>query len=79
MTYVKVKNNENLVRDTNTNAILNTDIAEYTSYIQNYKQAKKLTNNEIEIQKINNEINNLKDNLSEIKDILHTIITEIKK
>ena len=37
MKYLKVENNDSLVRDCETNAILNTDINAYNQYVMTYK------------------------------------------
>ena len=71
MSYIKVKDKENLLRDKNTNAIINFDYQEYLNYQEAYR--KKLEEkNKIEI--IEQQINTLKDDLSEIKVLLKELI-----
>lgn len=59
--YIKVMGHENLYRDPSTGAIINTDIPPT-------KSVSKIVSNAIE------DINNLKEELSEIKSLLKTII-----
>ena len=44
MDYVKVKDNEHLIRDANSNCIVNTNKAEYEEYLtrRNLKKVKKI-------------------------------------
>ena len=71
MSYIKVKDKDNLLRDKNTNAIINSDYQEYLNYQELYK--KKLEEkNKIEV--IEQQINTLKDDLSEIKVLLKELI-----
>lgn len=64
---VKVKNKDFLVRDINTKAILNTNVAEYESY----KNQKEIINKKnIEIGKLKEDVEELKNEFSEMKSIL---------
>lgn len=70
----KVKENSNLLRDDNTNAILNNNITEY----QNYLNVKR--KNEIEqkrIKKLESDVTNIKNDMKDMKDMLSTIIQKI--
>ena len=57
---IKVKGHENLFRDPNTGAIINTD----------RRPTKKLSS---KLDSVENDINNLKEELSEIKQLLREI------
>lgn len=65
--YQKIEGYTNLLRDTNSNAIINTDFNEYQKYIT-MKQKKK---SEVEILKT--EIDELKNDINEIKNLLKEI------
>jgi hypothetical protein len=70
MNYSKIEGHENLLRDLKTGAIINTNINEYEDYIR----TKKIKENEL--KKINNlecEVASIKNDLSEIKDLLRGI------
>jgi hypothetical protein len=69
--YYKVKGNPNLVRDKNTNAILNINSLEHESYTR-ANQTKQREN--FRIEKIESEISTMKDDLNLIK----TLLLEIK-
>lgn len=69
--YYKVKGDPNLVRDKNTNAILNVNSVEYETYIKT-NQIKQKEN--FRIEKIESEISTMKDDLNLIK----TLLLEIK-
>jgi predicted transcriptional regulator len=71
MRYSKVEGHSNLIRDGATKAILNTNMNEY----KNYMTTKKLKDNEIErVKKLENDVNEIKGDLSEIKTLLKGII-----
>lgn len=71
MRYSKVEGHSNLIRDGATKAILNTNMNEY----KNYMTTKKLKDNEIErVKKLENDVNEIKGDLSEIKNLLKGII-----
>jgi len=68
--YIPVKGTK-LVRDTTTGAILNTDINEYNDY----KMKKALRDQEkMEKEKINNRINKIETDISEIKQLLLSLL-----
>ena len=64
MAYVKVKDNEGLVKDTKTSAILNVDGDGLTEY----KKRREM------MRKKENEIEQLKNDVSEIKSLLLQIL-----
>lgn len=66
--YVKVKGSPGLVRDPRTNAILNTDqsiLARQKQRLNAYKKEKAL----------DDKINNLEKDLSEIKELLKKLVS----
>ena len=67
MNAVKIENKENLVRDMNTGAILNTDIAAFNLY-KREKELKEQTKHNTK------EINKIKGDLSEIKNMLKELL-----
>lgn len=71
MKYAKVEGKQNLIRNLETNAIINTNSAEYHQYIS-LKRMKQ--NEENKINSLENEITSIKSDLNEIKDILRTMI-----
>jgi hypothetical protein len=71
MSYIKVKDKDNLLRDKNTNAIINSDYQEYLNYQESYKKKLEEKNR---IENIEQQINTLKDDLSEIKVLLKELI-----
>jgi archaellum component FlaC len=70
MEHIRVKDKNHLIRNTETNAIINTDMKGYEEYENNYKrlyaQNKRL--NEVE-----NSVNEIKNDLSEIKNLLRSL------
>lgn len=76
MDYSKVEGHSNLIRDCNTNAILNTDISEYNNYIQ-MKNIKKGENERIAI--IENEIYLLKNELTQLKVLINRFVEDGSK
>jgi hypothetical protein len=71
MEYAKVEGKQNLVRNLNTNAIINTNSAEYNQYIT-LRRMKQ--NEENKINSLENEIIGLKTDLGEIKSLLKEIV-----
>ena len=70
MKYVKVKDKNNLVRDTNSSAIINMDVKGYEEYENNYK---RLYNQNQRIDKIETNVNEIKNDLNEIKTLLRNL------
>lgn len=70
MGLIKVKDQEYLCRDTDSNAIVNTDIKGYHQYIENYKK----TYNELQrIKNLENDVSEMKSDLTEIKNLLRNL------
>lgn len=67
MKYLKVQDHANLVRDSSTNAIINTDKSVF-------EDAKKLRNGSASIKKLQTDVEDLKNEISELKDILREFI-----
>jgi len=65
--YYRIKGNPNLVRDKNTNAILSVNSIEY----QNHKKMKEVKHNQdFRIERIEHEVNTIKNDLDAIKNLL---------
>ena len=69
--YVKVQGYSSLVRDTRTNAIVNRD---KNAYNLAKKRAEEAQRQRDEIRGATREINNLKCEMHEIKDMLKTLL-----
>lgn len=68
MNFVKVKDHPSLKRDISTKAIINTSNSEYEEY-KKIQETASLRSRMLEI-----EINSLKDDISEIKNILKQLV-----
>ena len=68
---LKVEQNTSLVRDVSSNAILNNSTSDYQNYIKNKQIALSKTN---ELSRQAEQINNLKQDMAEIKQMLATLI-----
>ena len=69
--YAKVTGKENLVRDERNGAILNVD----NNALKSYKMARDNRIKQLEKEeKMENEIDNIKSDVSEIKDLLKNLI-----
>jgi hypothetical protein len=76
-----VQDEKGLVRDTNSNAILATDLSEKQKFIIEQKNKKNLNNLEAHIQNVNkltNEMYVMKEEISEIKTLLKVLINKSK-
>jgi len=67
---MKVEGHPNLIRDENSNAIVNTDSAEYTNYLS--LRAKKKHGGD-RIDNMENDLKDLKDDINEIKSLLRAL------
>lgn len=71
MSKLKVEGHSELVRDLNSNAIVNTNTTEFSAYMRKYKAREK--NNDL-LRNTVKEINTLKSELYEIKSLLKEVI-----
>ena len=71
MARLKVHGYESLVRDTKSNGIVNTNTTEYQMYMSRVRAREKQGD---EIRSAVKEINNLKAELREIKDLLKGVL-----
>ena len=67
---MKVKGHPNLIRDENSNAILNTNSSEYDNYLS--LRAKRKQGSE-RIDNMENDLKKLKDDINEIKTLLRAL------
>ena len=73
--FIKVEHSQTLVRDIKSNAIVNNSTEEYKLYMA---RAKRRENSLNEMKDICREINTLKAELYEIKDILKSLCKDKK-
>jgi hypothetical protein len=69
--YLKVEGHQDLVRDTRTGAILNKNKTAYLSYKKRVQEAQRQRD---EIRNATREINNIKCEMHEIKDMLKILL-----
>lgn len=72
MQYLKVKEHKNLVRDSNSKAIINKDSEALNKYREERELRLKLSN-------IANEYDTLKNEVSDMKDMLKTLLERTSK
>lgn len=70
--FLKVEGHASLVRDTATGAILNNNRTEYEEYLD---RTRKFAAREAEISKHTEDINNIKNELSDIKQLLLQLVS----
>jgi len=73
MSLQPVKDFKNLARDSETGAIINLDYNAYDEYLKRHRRA--VHQKEI-IEKNTNDINSIKTELTEIKTMIKTLLTE---
>ena len=71
MSLIKIENFENLVKDTRTNAVVNTSKSEFQLYL---RQRQEWNKNGDKLRNACKEINNLKSELREIKSLLVKVL-----
>ena len=69
--YLKVESNPNLLRDKNSQAIINNNLNEFDQFI---KESKNKYNEKKEIETLKSDVNTMKNDLDEIKSLLKTIV-----
>jgi hypothetical protein len=69
--YLRVEGHMNLLRDPNTNSIINLNMSEYQQYIAR-KNVKSEENKKI--QNLEDDVANIKDDLDEIKSLLRSLV-----
>ena len=67
---MKVEGHQNLIRDENSNAILNTNLSEYDQYLSLRYKRKKGTDR---IDNMEDDLKSLKDDINEIKTLLRAL------
>jgi hypothetical protein len=73
MTVVKIQDRESLVRDMTSGAIINTDKTEYENYLVRRNASKQM---KMQIEKNSEEIAEIKNDISEIKQLLISLINK---
>lgn len=73
MKYIKVEGYNNLLRDAETNSIVNTNVSEYQEYIAR-RDAKNEENQKT--QNLESDLANMKNDIDEIKSLLRSLINE---
>ena len=73
MARLKVEGFDNLIRDTRSNAIVNTNTSEYSIYMSRIRAREKQGD---DIRNAVKEINNLKKELFEIKNLIKEVINK---
>lgn len=68
---LKVEGHDSLVRDASSNAIINNSKSDYSSFM---RQKELFASRKQEIQEQTDDINNLKEELSEIKVLLKQLL-----
>ena len=71
MDSLKLKDNEHLVRNTQSNCIVNTNKAEYEEYLTRRKLKKSEKN---KVDNLERDISTLRNEISEIKDLLRSLV-----
>tara|TARA_B100000902_G_scaffold355326_1_gene368159 strand:- start:130 stop:354 length:225 start_codon:yes stop_codon:yes gene_type:complete len=69
--FLKVEGYESLVRDTTSSAIVNTDVSEYDLYMTRHRTRNEQSD---QIRSACKEINNLKAELREIKNLIKGLV-----
>ncbi len=71
MDYVKVKDHDHLMRNTQSNCIVNTNKAEYEEYLTRRKLKKSEKN---KVDNLERDISTLRSEITEIKDLLRSLV-----
>ena len=74
--FLKVEGHTGLVRDVTTGAILNTNKTEYENYLLQKKEHEKRLRDSETVSQHTEQINNIKADISEIKQMLMLLIKD---
>jgi peroxiredoxin family protein len=73
MKHSKIDGHANLIRDEETKAVISTNMTDYNNYIMQKKIKEREREN---IQNLEKDIVNMKNDLDEIKNLLRSLINE---
>lgn len=73
--YIRVKDNNTLLRDQKSNAIVNDSKQEYEKYMLLKKQKEKENSR---VENLESEVNDIKNDLGEIKNLLKSFIEKME-
>ena len=73
MDYVKVKDNDHLIRNTKSNCIVNTNKSEYEEYLTRRKLKKNEKN---KVDNLERDLSTLRNEITEIKDMLRSLVND---
>ena len=71
MDYIKVKDNEHLIRNSKSNCIVNTNKAEYEEDLTRRKLKKNEKN---KVDNLEKDVSTLRNEIAEIKDLLRSLV-----
>ncbi len=71
MDYIKVKDNDHLIRNTKSNCIVNTNKSEYEEYLTRRKLKQNEKNKDDNLER---DLSTLRDEITEIKDMLRSLV-----
>lgn len=72
--YTPVEGSSSLYRDTESTAIINRDKKAYLAYM---KRKKESENKNVELDQMKEDLDNVKGELGEIKDLLSTLVQKL--
>lgn len=73
MNLIPVENQKDLYRDPRTNAIINMNKTDYESYV---KRRDSIKNEKSRVDKIEDDITSVKEDLNEIKSLLKKLVSD---
>lgn len=71
MAFSRIEGQPNLIRDINTNSIINTNTEEYSRYLQTTKIKQE---EKSKVEAIEKDLNNIKYEINEVKILLHKLL-----
>ena len=71
MDFIKVEGHDGLLRDPQTNSIINTKMSEYQEYVSRKKVKEE---EQQKLQNLENDFANMKNDLNEIKNLLRSLV-----
>lgn len=75
MDYLKIKGHSGLLRDKNSNTIINTNMNEYEEYVKKRNLKREESQ---KIQNLEDDFASIKEDIDEIKNLLRSLLNEPK-
>jgi predicted transcriptional regulator len=75
MTYTKIEGHSDLIRNTETQSIINTNSEEYSRYLSTLKIKQK---DKTKVEVLERDLNDIKEEINQVKEMLQKLLNSCK-